>query len=94
MRTVAELSYAFRVSYGDCQEILRANLNEGSGPEKSVLQFLTFDQKQQILGVCLEICEMAYNVLHVRGLTRCDFAVPLIMDLKRKGPCFNTVDEI
>jgi hypothetical protein len=54
-----ELAGAVGISYGVCQEILTENLNMRHIAAKFVPRFLTNDQKQQRVNVCLELREKA-----------------------------------
>jgi hypothetical protein len=60
-RTIHELADTVGISYGVCQEILLVteNLNRRHIAAKFVPQFLTNDQKQRHVNVCLEPREKA-----------------------------------
>jgi hypothetical protein len=57
--TIHELADTTGISYGVCQEILRANLNVRHTATKSIPRLLTYNQKQRNVKVCLELWKKA-----------------------------------
>jgi hypothetical protein len=60
-RTIQDLADKMGVGYGTCQWILTAKLGMHHVAAKFVPRILTADQKQQRVGVCKELRQIASN---------------------------------